>query len=208
MPTLTEQSDAIKVAFPNKGEACNVSSRLLVQRTIYDHFVEKLAAGVHKPVVGNGMDPKTHVGPSVSKKQEERVLDYTQIGKGVGAEIAAQGNLPSDPACKNGFFVPPTISKDVTCGMKIVQAENFGSVVTVTPFETKEEGVSITNESKYNLMSYVYTQDYEKAQRMNHNINAGVVFLNNNYQLFIRTPFGGPKESVYGREHCIETLGE
>ena len=200
--------DAIKVAFSNKGEACKVSFRLLVQRTIYDHFVKKLAAGVRKLVVGNGMDPKTHVGPSVSKKQEERVLNYIQIGKSGGAEIAAQGNLPSDPACENGFFVPPTIFKNVTCDTKIVQAEIFGSVVTVTPFETKEEGVSISNESKYGLVSYVYTRDHEKPLHMSRKIDAGVVFLNNNYRLFLGTPFGGPKESEYGREHYIETLRE
>ena len=92
--------------------------------------------------------------------------------------------------------------------MKIVQAEIFGSVVTVTPFETKEEVVSITNESRYGLVSYVYTRDHEKPLNMSRKIDADVVFLNNNYWLFLRTPFDGPKESGYGREHCIETLRE
>ena len=84
----------------------------------------------------------------------------------------------------------------------------MGSVVTVTPFETKEEGVSITNESKYGLVSYLYNWEHEKPLHMSREIDAGVVFLNNNYRLFLGTPFDGPKESGYGREHCIETLRE
>jgi acyl-CoA reductase-like NAD-dependent aldehyde dehydrogenase len=91
----------------NKGEACTASSRLLVQKGVYERFIEKLAAGIPRLVVGNGMNPKTHIGPCVSKKQQQRVMKYIQIGKDAGAEIAAQGNLPSDPACKDGFFVPP-----------------------------------------------------------------------------------------------------
>jgi acyl-CoA reductase-like NAD-dependent aldehyde dehydrogenase len=200
--------DAVEGAFFNKGEACTASSRLLVQCSIYDHFVKNLAAGVHKLIVGNGMDPKTHVGPCVSKKQQERVLNYIEIGKDAGAEIAAQGNLPSDPACKNGFFVPPTVFKNVTRDMRIVQEEMFGPVVTVTPFDTEEEAISITNESKYGLVAYVYTRDHERALRISRKIDAGVVFLNNNYRLFLGTPFGGAKESGHGREHCIETLRE
>lgn len=109
--------------FFNKGEACTASSRLLVQRSIYDRFVEKLAAGVRKLVVGSSMDPRTHVGPCVSKKQQERVLNYIEIGKNAGAQIAAQGHLPSDPACKNGFFVQPTAFKNITRDMRIAQEE-------------------------------------------------------------------------------------
>jgi acyl-CoA reductase-like NAD-dependent aldehyde dehydrogenase len=116
-----------------------VSSRLLVQRTIYDHFVEKLAVGVRKPVVGNGMDP------SASKKQEERVLNYIQIGKGAGAEIATQGNLPSDPSMQEWILRSANNIQERHVDMKVAQTEIFGSVVIVTPFETKEKGVSITN---------------------------------------------------------------
>jgi acyl-CoA reductase-like NAD-dependent aldehyde dehydrogenase len=188
---VAEQSDAIEGAFFNKSEAFTASSKPLVQRSVYDRFVEKLVAQVRKLVVGNGMDPK---------KQEERVLNYIQIGKGAGAEVAGQGSYP--------LIHPPTIFKNVTCNMKIVREEIFGSVVTVTPFETKEEAVSITNESKYGLVGYVHTRDHEKALRMSRKIDAGVVFLNNNYRLFLGTPFGGAKEGGYGREHCIETLHE
>jgi acyl-CoA reductase-like NAD-dependent aldehyde dehydrogenase len=153
-------------------------------------------------VVGNGMDP------SASKKQEERVLNYIQIGKGAGAEIATQGNLPSDPSMQEWIFRFTNNIQERHVDMKVVQREIFGSVVTVTSFETKEKGVSITNEPRHGLVSYVYTRDHEKPLHMSRKIDAGVVFLNNNYQLFLGTPFDGPKESGYGREHCIETLCE
>ena len=135
-------------------------------------------------------------------------MKYIEKGKDAGAEIAAQGNLPTDPASQNGFFVPPTVFKNVTRDMAIVQEEMFGPVVTVTPFETEDEAVSITNESQYGLVSYVYPRDPDKALRMSRRIDAGVVFLNNNYRLFLGTPFGGAKESGYGREHCPQTLRE
>ena len=200
--------DAFESAFFNKAETCTASSRLLVQRGIYERFIEKLAAGTPKLVVVDGMDSKTHIGLRVSKKQQEHVMKYIQIGKDAGAKIAAQGSLPSDPACKDGFFVPPTVFKNVTRDIMIIQEEMFGPVVTVTPFETEEEAVSITNEPKYGLVSYVYIRDHEKALRMSRKIDAGVVFLNNNYRRFRGTPFGGAKESGYAREHCIETLRE
>jgi len=122
-----------------------------------------------------------------SKMQQECVLNYIQIGKDVGAMIAAQRNSPSDPACKNGFFVPPTIFKSVTIDIGFEQEEMFGPVVTVTPFETEEEAVSVTNESKYGLVSYVYTRDHKKGLRMSRKIGAGEVFWSNNYWLFLGT---------------------
>ena len=120
--------DAIEGAFFNKGEACTASSRLLVQRGIYDRFVEKLAAGVRQIKAGNGLDPKTHVGPQVSKAQQKRVVDYIDIGKKEGARIAAQAKLPSDPACKEGFFAPVTVFADVREDMRIANEEMFGTI--------------------------------------------------------------------------------
>jgi acyl-CoA reductase-like NAD-dependent aldehyde dehydrogenase len=122
--------DAIEGAFFNKGEACTASSRLLVQKGIYDRFVEKLATGVKQIKAGNGLDPKTHVGPQVSKAQQKRVLDYVEIGKKEGACIAAQAALPSDPECKDGFFAPVTLFADVKEDMRIASEEMFGTIGT------------------------------------------------------------------------------
>jgi acyl-CoA reductase-like NAD-dependent aldehyde dehydrogenase len=158
---------------------------------------------VRKLVVGNGIDPKTHVGPSVSKKQEECVLNHIQIGKGAGVEIAAQRNLPSDLACKNRFFVPPTIFKSVTCAMEICARRGFW-ISSYSHAVRDEEAVPTTNELKYGLVSYVYTRGHEKAQRISRKIDAVVVFLNNKYRL----PLVMRKVSGYRGEHCIETLRE
>lgn len=103
-------ADALEGAFFNKGEACTASSRLLVHSSIHDVFVERLARLVRKLVVGNGMAKQTHVGPSVSKAQQQRVLNYIEIGEAEGAKIEAQASLPSDPTCKNGYFVPVSVS--------------------------------------------------------------------------------------------------
>lgn len=126
--------DALGGAFFNKGEACTATSRLLIQRGIYDRFVEKLAAGVRKIRAGNGMQPDIHIGPQVSKAQQQRVLDYIELGKQEGARVAAQAQLPSDPECKAGFFAPATLFADVTADMKIVRDEMFGTIGKNSPF--------------------------------------------------------------------------
>lgn len=114
--------NALEGAFFNKGEACTASSRILVQRGIYDKFVEKLAAGVKRIKAGNGQGSSVHVGPQVSRAQQKRVLDYIALGKSEGARVAAQAPLPSDPECKDGFFAPITLFADVTENMRISKA--------------------------------------------------------------------------------------
>lgn len=119
---------AIAGAFFNKGEACTATSRFLVQESVYEKFVAALTMAVKKLKVGNGMDPKVHVGPSVSKAQQERVQGYIELGQQEGARLVAQAQLPSDPECKDGFFIPPTLFADVTGEMRIFQEEMFGPV--------------------------------------------------------------------------------
>lgn len=198
--------DAIEGAFFNKGEACTASSRLLVQRSIYEKFIDKLSAGVRKVKAGNGMDSSTHVGPCVSKAQQEKVLGYIKQGEELGAKIAAQGQVSSDEKCKKGFFVPPTLFRDVTRDMIIAQEEMFGPVVTVTPFDTEDEALSIANESRYGLVGCIYSRDIEKCQRAARKIDVGMVFINQFFRNILGTPFGGTKHSGHGREHCIATL--
>jgi acyl-CoA reductase-like NAD-dependent aldehyde dehydrogenase len=200
--------DALEGGYFNQGEACTAASRILVQRGVHDVFVRKLAAGVAKLRVGNGADPRTHVGPLVTKAQQQRVLDYIRIGQEEGATIVAQAALPSDPALANGYFVAPTLFSGVTRSMRIATEEIFGPVVTVTAFDSYDEAISITNESEYGLVCGVYTADMNRAFRASREIDAGVVFLNNYNRTFLGTPFGGAKHSGYGREHSIQTLHE
>ena len=199
---------ALEGAFFNKGEACTASSRMLVQRRVYEEFVQKLGAGVKKICVGNGMDSKTHVGPCVTKQQQERVLGYIKKGQEAGAKVAAQGDLPIDEKCKKGFFVQPTLFRDVTRDMIIAQDEMFGPVVTVTAFDTEEEAISITNESKYGLTNIIFSRDNERCLRTARKIDVGMVWINNYFRNLLGAPFGGAKHSGYCREHCIETLRE
>lgn len=120
--------DALDGAFFNKGEACTATSRLIIHNSIYHRFAERLAAGVKRLKVGNGMDPKTHVGPQVSRAQQERLLGYIELGKSEGAKVVAQGQWPTDEASKRGFFVPPTLFTDVTEDMRIFKEEMFGPI--------------------------------------------------------------------------------
>lgn len=122
--------DALDGAFFNKGEACTATSRLLIHRSIYDQFIEKLSAGVKHLRAGNGLDPKTHIGPQVSKAQQKRILDYIDLGKKEGATVAAQAQLPTDPECKEGFFAPATLFVDVREDMRIASEEMFGTIGT------------------------------------------------------------------------------
>jgi acyl-CoA reductase-like NAD-dependent aldehyde dehydrogenase len=198
--------DALEGGFFNKGEACTAASRVLVQRGLHDRFVERLAAAVTRLRTGRGADPSTHVGPTVSRVQQRKVLEYIRIGKEEGATVAAEGRLPDDPQLAEGFFVAPTLFTQVTRDMRIAREEIFGPVQTVTRFDSEDEAVSIANESEYGLMCGIYSADSQRALRVARRIEAGMVLVNNYFRGVLGTPFGGVKHSGYGREHYIDTL--
>ncbi|KAI5926549.1 dehydrogenase [Camillea tinctor] len=200
--------EALEGAFFNKGEACTASSRILVQRRLYDRFIDRLSAAVRSIRMGNGLDARTHVGPQVSRAQQQRLLEYIALGKKEGGFIAAQSQLPSDPECKDGFFIPVTLFADVKENMRIMKEEMFGAIVTVSQFDTFEDAVRITNSIEYGLTAVVFTQDQLKANRFVRAVDVGMVWINNYKRNVLGTPFGGVKHSGYGREHCIETLYE
>jgi len=200
--------DAVEGGFYNKGEACTATSRILVQEGIYDRFAGQLAAAVSRLKVGRGTDPATHVGPVVTRHQQERVLGYIQAGIDEGATLAAQATLPEDPQLADGFWVPPTLFTNVTPGMRIVTEEIFGPVVTMTRFSDEDGAVAIVNSSEYGLTSAIYSADTTRAFRVARRIDVGMAFINNYFRGTQGTPFGGTKHSGYGREHAIETLRE
>lgn len=170
---------ALEGAFFSKGEACTAASRILVQNAVYEEFMAKPGAAVKKIRVGNSMDPKNHVRACVTKQQQELVWGYIKKGVKAGAKIASQGELLADVECKIDFFVLPAFFSDVHTNLIIAQDEIFGLVVTVTPFDTEEEAISITNQSKYGLNNIIYSRDNEKWLRTARKIDAGVVFVNN-----------------------------
>ena len=200
--------DAVDGAFFNKGEACTASSRILVHRAVHAVFVAKLAAVVKRIRTGDGLDQATHVGPVVSRSQQEKILKYIELGQKEGATLAAQGALPTASHLAQGFFVPPTLFTDVTPTMTIATEEIFGPVTCVIPFSTEEEAVEIANSSRYGLFAGVYSADSPRTTRVARKLDVGVVLCNNYFRGVLGSPFGGVKESGYGREHWMGSLRE
>lgn len=200
---------AYEGAFYNNGQACTAASRIIIHRSLYQEFCERFSKIVSKIKVGDGMSPDTHIGPLVSREQQQRVLSYIELGIQEGAVLRAQAPLPSDPKYANGFFVPPTLFTDVTREMRIAQEELFGPVVCVIPFDEVEEAIEIANDTAYGLVAVVYSPDHVLAQRISRELDVGSVHVNNFYRWGLDVvPFGGNKGSGYGRERSIETLHE
>ncbi|MGZ0199444.1 aldehyde dehydrogenase family protein [Streptomyces sp. RM1] len=199
---------AIEGGYFNQGEACTAASRVLVHSSVYDEVAQRLAQAVTRLRVGNGADPATHVGPLVTDTQRRRVQDYIDLGVSEGAVLAAQADLPNDPALKDGYYVRPTLFTHVTPDMRIANEEIFGPVVTLIAFDDEDEAVSIANGTDFGLVAGVFTSDAERAMRVSHRLTAGMVFINNYNRAFTGTPFGGVGHSGYGREHALETLHE
>ena len=199
---------ALDGAFFNKGEACTAASRLLVQRGVLQRFTERLGQAVSRLRVGDGLDPTTHVGPVVSRAQQQRVVQYIALGQAEGARLVASAALPDDPRLRDGFFVAPTLLADVRGDMRVAQEEIFGPVSCILPFDTEDEAIALANGTDFALVAAVYSQDNARCQRVARAVEAGVVFINNYNRQFIGTPFGGTKASGFGREHHLGTLHE
>ena len=200
---------AIEGMFFNQGEACTSTSRLLLHASVHDRFLERFCAAAEGLIVGNGVEEATEIGPMVDRAQQERVLDYIEIGKQDGARIVAQGRIPDDPRLKNGFWVAPTVFAGVTETMRIAREEIFGPVCSVMRFESYEEAIRIANGTEYGLTAAIYTRDQDRASRATRDIEAGIVFVNNYFRgTLLGSPFGGMKASGFGREWAPETLRE
>ncbi|PCD29661.1 hypothetical protein AU210_012192 [Fusarium oxysporum f. sp. radicis-cucumerinum] len=184
----------------NQGQICTATSRLLVQESIYDDFVQRFVQRVKTTsVVGNQWDKGVYQGPQVSKAQYDRVLDYIDIGVTEGANLALGGE-PSKAGKGKGFFIEPTVFTDVKPSARIYREEIFGPVVVITKFKTEEEAVDLANDTTYGLGSAVFTTDLERAHRVSGNIEAGMVWVNSSQDCDPRVPFGGVKQSGIGRE--------
>jgi acyl-CoA reductase-like NAD-dependent aldehyde dehydrogenase len=182
--------------FYNKGEVCAAGSRLFLEERVHDEFMAKLTERVKGLKVGDPMDKATRMGPVVSKQQMETVLSYIEAGKRDGARLVAGGSR----IATRGYFVEPTIFDGVTNRMKIAREEIFGPVLSVIPFESVEEGLAEGNNTTYGLAAAVWTRDVAKALKAARAIRAGTVWVNA-YNLFdAALPFGGFKESGFGRE--------
>ncbi len=194
--------------YANKGEVCSAGSRLLVHEKIHDDFVGRLAERAQQMRLGNPLDPKTEMGSQISQAQLERILGYIESGKQEGARLVCGGGRDTEGEKAKGFFVKPAIFADVKPQMKIAQEEIFGPVLSVLKFRDVEEAVEIANGTIYGLVSAVWTRDIRVAHRMAREIKAGSVWINAYNCFDSSSPFGGYKQSGFGREmgpHALES---
>jgi acyl-CoA reductase-like NAD-dependent aldehyde dehydrogenase len=189
---------AIVGIFYNKGEVCAAGSRLFVERKVHDQLVEQLVERAKKLNMGDPLDPNTRMGPVAMKSQQDSVMGYIEKGKAEGAKVATGG--ATHKVNGKGFFVQPTILTGATNQMTIAREEIFGPVLTVIPFDTMEEALKLANDTPYGLASGVYTQDITKAHKFARGLRAGTVWVNMYNFYDPGVPFGGYKQSGFGRE--------
>jgi len=184
------------------GQSCEARSRVLVERSIYDDVVSRFSEAASRLKVGDPLDPETQMGSLISGEHRERVHGYVEAGREEGAEVTAGG----EPRDGKGAFYPPTVLAQVDNSMRVAQEEIFGPVVTMTPFEDEKDAVRIANDVRYGLMATVWTGDPASGHRLARRIKAGTVGINMPYTAFPGIPFGGYKQSGFGRELGLETL--
>ncbi len=189
---------AVAGIFYNKGEVCAAGSRVLVERKAQEELVEKMKARAAKLTQGDTLDPKTRLGPQISEAQLESVLSYVKRGKEEGAKLALGGER--NQAAGKGYFLQPTIFMDAKNEMTIAQEEIFGPVATVIPFDDLDDALRKANGVRYGLAAGVWTRDVKKAHRVAHAIRAGTVWVNSYNVYDPGAPFGGYKQSGFGRE--------
>ncbi|HUF63002.1 MAG TPA: aldehyde dehydrogenase family protein [Verrucomicrobiales bacterium] len=182
-----------------QGEICSAGSRLFVEETIYDEFVAQLADMAKTVRLGHGLDPATKMGPLVSRDQQERVLDYIQIGMDAKASLAAGGKAPGGELA-GGCFIEPTVFAGVTNDMRIAREEIFGPVVCALPFRDLPDAIQKGNDSSYGLAAGVWTRDLRKAHQAAAALEAGTVWVNCYNAFDNASPWGGFKQSGWGRE--------
>ena len=187
-------------AFANQGEVCSAGSRLLVERSIYPRMLDALAAKVTRIRLGDPLDRDTKMGPLVTGEHMRKVLDYIDIGKGEGHRLIAGGNRATAGALGDGFFVEPTIFADVAPQSRIGQEEIFGPVLAVIPFDAEDEAVRIANDTPFGLAGAVWTRDIFRGVRVLQQIRAGILWLNTYHPTYNEAPWGGYKQSGFGRE--------
>jgi len=195
---LERAADAVVfMIYSLNGERCTSSSRLLVQESIREKFVEMVKQRAETIVVGHPLDPNTTVGPLIHPIHEEKVKNYFEIGKNEGATLLTGGSVDGPGG---GPYIAPTIFTNVRKGMRIAKEEIFGPVLVVLPFESEAEALDIVNDSEYGLAGYLWTKDVTRAFQFSQSMEAGMIWVNSENVRHLPTPFGGIKSSGIGRD--------
>jgi acyl-CoA reductase-like NAD-dependent aldehyde dehydrogenase len=190
--------------FSAAGQSCMAASRTLVHRDVREEFEERMGRRAAAIRVGDPFSDRSQVGAQTSLRQLEKIGDYVQIGAGEGARVVAGGERPEGSG--DGWFYRPTVLGDVRNDMRVAREEIFGPVTVVIEFDDEDEAIALANDNPYGLAAAVWTQDVKRAHRVAHAVRAGTVWINN-YRLWNwLMPFGGYKQSGYGREHGLEVM--
>ncbi|HEY4228966.1 MAG TPA: aldehyde dehydrogenase [Thermoanaerobaculia bacterium] len=199
---------SIQSSFSNQGEICLCGSRLFVERTAYDEFLDRFLAATKRLRIGDPQDDATEVGALVTEAHRRKVEGYVALAEEEGGEILTGGKRPADlpERVRGGWFLEPTVIAGLDCNRRVMQEEIFGPVVTVTPFDSPDEAIAYANGTRYGLSASVWTRDLQKAHRVAAAIDTGTVWVNTWLLRDLRVPFGGMKESGVGREGGFDSL--
>jgi betaine-aldehyde dehydrogenase len=196
----TAVDQALNAVFFHAGQICSAGTRVIVEESIHDKFVDALVDRVKKIKLGSGFEESTQMGPLISEAHLNKVVTYVENGIKEGAKVAVGGGRPTDPELQKGFFYLPTVLTDCTTDMDVVQNEGFGPVITVEKFKTEVEAIKLANDSIYGLSGGVWTKDIAKAERCVAKMRMGTVWINEFNVYFPHAPWGGYKQSGIGRE--------
>jgi aminomuconate-semialdehyde/2-hydroxymuconate-6-semialdehyde dehydrogenase len=196
----------LKSSFANQGQICLCGSRIFVERSIYDKFKTDFISKTTALKVGNPMDADTNIGALVSKPHLEKVKSYIDISEQEGGTILCGGNYVTVEGFENGYYLEPTIIEVTDANCRLNQEEIFGPVVTIMPFDTDDEALTLANGVKYGLSSTIWTNNLTRSMYLAKNVHAGIVWINTWLMRDLRTPFGGVKYSGIGREGGVEAL--
>jgi betaine-aldehyde dehydrogenase len=187
--------------FVNQGEVCSAGSRVLIERPIYRKMLDAMVEKAKTIKLGPGLDPETRMGPLVNQEQYDKVLSYIEIGR-KEAKLALGGGVPSGlpKGCEKGFFVQPTIFYDVDNHSRIAREEIFGPVMSVIPFDREEDAYRIANDTPFGLAAAIWSRDHFKVMRAIRKIRAGIIWVNHMQPAMVELPWGGFKQSGFGRE--------
>jgi alpha-ketoglutaric semialdehyde dehydrogenase len=194
---------AVWGGFGTSGQRCTAASRVIVHRKIYPVFIDRFRAAASRLKLGDGLRKETEMGPVVNESQFKKILNFIEMGKKEGATLLLGGKAFQGRECSKGYFIEPTIFTDVAPTMRIAQEEIFGPVVSVIQTESFEDAIRIVNETSYGLSSSIYTQDINKSAVAERDLETGIVYINaSTIGAEIQLPFGGIKQSGYGRKEA------